>query len=125
MNRKIQTLALIFAAAAASPAAAVAAAPAKPPADQIPFVNFGRIRDWTANSDDTLYVESSQGLWYQVNLAFPCFGLPSALRIGVATGGFDTLDNFSDIVVDGQRCPVASVSRIASPPPRHSAKRKA
>jgi hypothetical protein len=115
MNRTIKTLALIIAAAAACPAAAVAA---KAPADQIPFVNFGGIRDWTANDDDTLYVESSQGRWYQVALAYPCSGLPFALRIGIDTGGFDTLDSFSNIIVDGQRYPVASVTRIASPPPR-------
>lgn len=116
MNRTIKTLALIFA-VMASPAAAVAA---KAPADEIPFVNFGGIRNWTANDDNTLYVESSQGQWYQVALAFPCSGLPFALRVGVDTGGFDTLDSFSNIIVDGQRCPVASVTQIASPPTRGS-----
>jgi hypothetical protein len=118
MNRTIKMLALIFVAVAANPAAAVAA---KAPADQIPFVNFGGIRDWTANDDNTLYVESAQGQWYQVALAYPCTGLPFALRVGVDTGGFDTLDNFSNIIVDGQRCPVASVTQIASPPPRGAA----
>jgi len=117
MNRTIKMLALIFAAVAASPAAAVAA---KAPADEIPFVNFGGIRDWTANNDSTLYVESAQGRWYQVALAYPCAGLPFALRVGIDTGGFGTLDSFSNIVVDGQRCPVASVTQIASPPPRGS-----
>jgi hypothetical protein len=117
MNRTIRMPALIFAAAAASAAAAVAA---KAPADEIPFVNFGGIRDWTANDDSTLYVESAQGQWYQVALAYPCTGLPFALRVGIDTGGFDTLDSFSNIIVNGQRCPVASVSQIASPPPRGS-----
>jgi hypothetical protein len=117
MNRTTGMLALIFAAVAASPAAAVAA---KAPADEIPFVNFGGIRDWTANDDSTLYVESAQGRWYQVALAFPCTGLPFALRVGIDTGGSGTLDGFSSIVVDGRRCPVASVTPIASPPPRGS-----
>jgi hypothetical protein len=117
MNRTIKTLALIFA-VAASPAAA--AAP-KAPADEIPFVSFGGIRDWTANDDNTLYVESAQGKWFQVALAYPCSGLPFALRVGVDTGGFDTLDSFSNIVVDGQRCPVASVTQIAAPPRRGAA----
>jgi hypothetical protein len=118
MYRTVNTLALFFAAVAASPAAA---APAKAPADEIPFVNFGGILNWTANDDNSLYVESAQGNWYQVALAFPCSGLPFALRVGVDTGGFDTLDSFSSIIVDGQRCPVASVTRIASPPPRGAA----
>lgn len=58
MNRTIKMLALIFAAVAASPAAAVAA---KAPGDEIPFVNSGGIRDWTANDDSTLYVKSAPG----------------------------------------------------------------
>ena len=114
MNRTIRTFALIGAALAAIPAAATAA---KAPSSEIPFVNFGGIQDWTANDDSTLYVESAQGRWYQVALAYPCLGLPFALRVGIDTGGTGTLDSFSNIVADGQRCPVASVTPIASPPP--------
>ena len=122
MNRTTKMLALVFIASAACPAAAVAA---KAPADQIPFVNFGGIRNWTANDDQTLYIQSSQGQWYQVALAYPCTGLPFALRIGVDTGGFNTLDSFSNIVVDGQRCPVATVTQVASPPSRSASARAA
>ena len=118
MNRTITTLALMFAAVAASPAPALAA---KAPSGEIPFIRFGGIQDWTANDDSTLYVESAQGQWYQVALAYPCLGLPFALRVGIDTGGTDTLDSFSNIVADGQRCPVASVTQIAAPPPRGSA----
>jgi hypothetical protein len=45
----------------------------------------------------------------------------AASATGPRTGGVDTLDSFSNIIVGGQRCPVASVTQIASPPPRRTA----
>jgi len=115
MNRVIKALALATALVAAWPALA---APAPRGGNEIPFVGFGGIQNWTANDDSTLYVQARGGPWYEVDMAQPCTGLPFALRIGVASGPMDTLDSFSTILVDGNRCQVASVTRLASPPPR-------
>lgn len=82
----------------------------------IPFVGFGGIRNWTATDGDTVYLQASNNQWYQAELAGPCMGLPFAFGIGVDTRGSDRFDNFSSIIVDGQRCPVASVTKVAGPP---------
>ena len=81
----------------------------------IPFVGFGGIRNWTATDNSTVYLQASNGQWYEADLLSPCMGLPFAFGIGVDTRGSDTVDNFSSIMVDGQRCPVASVSKVAGP----------
>ena len=114
MNKTIKSIAL----AAMLSATWTAAAGAAPRGgDAIPFIGFGGIQNWTARDDSTLYVQSAGGQWYQVNLAQPCLGLPFALRIGVDSGPTNTLDDFSTIIADGDRCPVASVTRLDSSPP--------
>ena len=115
MNRMIRSLAVLAALTSAWP---VVAAPAPAGSGEIPFVGFGGIRNWTASDENTLYVQAAGGQWYEVDMAGPCWGLPDALRIGVDSGPTDTLDAFSTIVVDGNLCPVASVTRLASPPQR-------
>lgn len=118
MNNRMKTLALATALSAAWPAMA---APAPRGGNEIPFVNFGGIRNWTANDDSTLYVQAAGGQWYEVDMAQPCSGLPFALRIGVDGGPMGTLDSFSSILVDGNRCRVAAVTRLAAPPPSQRA----
>jgi hypothetical protein len=90
------------------------------PTDQsgkISLVNRNGIQSWTAKNDSTLFVQAMAGKWYRVELAIPCTGLPFETRIRFATGQTDTLDDFSSIIFDGERCPVQSVSPMASPPP--------
>jgi hypothetical protein len=101
--------------------AALAIAPAAASADSIPFVSMNGITNWTTVGDDTLYLKARDDRWYRADLAGPCFGLPTAFAIGVRTFGDDTFDSSSSIIVDGERCPVMSVTRVAGPPtsPRH------
>ena len=114
--RKLVLAAAVSAAASVSGPTMAAAAPSGDA--EIPFLNFGGIQNWTANGDSSLNVQAAGGQWFKVDLAVPCRGLPYALRIGVDSGPTDTLDNFSTIIADGDRCPVASVTRIAAPSPR-------
>lgn len=118
MKKRILSLAFLTFAAAAWPAAVSAAPNALAPSGsaEIPFVNHGGIRDWTAGDDDTLFVQAMSGKWYEVDLMSSCSGLPFATRVGFDTGPIDTFDRFSTVIVDGQRCPVQSVSLMASPP---------
>ena len=99
----------------------LAIVPAAASADSIPFVSMRGITSWTAAGDDTLYLQARDDQWYRADLAGPCFGLSTAFAVGVRTFGDDTFDNFSSIIVDGQRCPVMSVTRVAGPPasPKH------
>ncbi|HYC96015.1 MAG TPA: DUF6491 family protein [Sphingomicrobium sp.] len=95
---------------------ALAAMPTAASADSIPFVSMNGIANWTAVGDDTVYLQARNDQWYRADLAGPCFGLPTAFAIGVRTFGDDTFDDSSSIIVDGQRCPVMSVTMVQGPP---------
>jgi hypothetical protein len=106
--------AALVAAAAISPAIA---APKAGGDASIPFVNHGGISSWQAPNDNTLYVQSQSGQWFEAKTMGPCPGMSFAMRLGFDTGGTDTFDNFSNVVFGGQRCPVASLTKIAGNPP--------
>ncbi|HEX8306790.1 MAG TPA: DUF6491 family protein [Allosphingosinicella sp.] len=107
----------VLAAAAAAVAAPAIAAPA-PRAEQasIPFANHAHaIRNFEAPSDDTLYLEDRRRRWYRADVG-PCFGLKWANAIGYDTRGGINLDSFGAILVDGQRCPIVSLTHSEGPP---------
>lgn len=88
------------------------------------FSGLSGIENWVADSDDTVYLEAIGGRWYEVDLATPCFGLSDALRIGVDNGPMGSIDDVSNVIVNGQRCPVMAVNPVAGPPRRDHGKIK-
>ena len=114
--------ALILGAAALLPSGPSAAAPPDAPAAQevsIPFVGRGAIRTFEAVSDDVVYIQHRNRSWYRAELFGPCFGIQHALAIGVRNRGvINTLERSADLIVDGQRCRVASLVRSGPPPKR-------
>ncbi|MGZ8305838.1 MAG: DUF6491 family protein, partial [Allosphingosinicella sp.] len=68
------------------------------------------------------YLQDRQRRWYRADLGH-CFGLKWAHRIGYDTRGGINLDSFGAILVDGQRCPIVSLTRSEGPP--RKAKKKA
>jgi hypothetical protein len=111
--------------------AAAVAAPglASPPAERapqasIPFANHRHaIRDFEAPNDEIVYLQDRQRRWYRADVGH-CFGLKWAHSIGYDTRGGISLDSFGAILVDGQRCPIVSLTRSEGPP-RKVKKRKA
>lgn len=90
-----------------------------PPAEKqasIPFVNFGSVRDWSADGSDALYVQDVRRQWYHVRLMGPCMDLSFTETIGIETRGPDTLDKFGSVIVRGQRCAIQSMVKSAAPP---------
>jgi len=111
----MKTSLLLVAAALAVPAAA-----AEPKGEEvsIPFVNHPRaIRTFEATSDEILYLQDRRGRWYRAELGGPCIGVRWANAIGYDTRGGLSLDRFSRILVEGQTCPIVSLTR-SEPPPR-------
>jgi len=104
-------------------AGAVQPAVAKSAEASIPFVNHGGIDDWQAIDRRTLYIRDAQHHWYRATLMGDCLDLDYATRIGFAPGAGDRLDRFSNILVHGHRCPIASL--VASGPPPSKAKTRA
>ncbi|HEY0131669.1 MAG TPA: DUF6491 family protein [Allosphingosinicella sp.] len=104
----------LLAAAVAAPAIA---APAPRPAEvSIPFANHRHaIRNFEAPNDQIVYLEDRQRRWYRADLGH-CVGLKWAHSIGYDTRGSINLDSFGAILVDGQRCPIVSLTRSEGPP---------
>jgi hypothetical protein len=110
--------ALAVTAAALAIGAPAAADNQKTPGDaSIPFVNHGGIRDWRAIDDVTVYVQAQNGKWYLAKTRSDCLHMTYADDIGFDTGPVDTLDKFSTIIVQGQRCALKSLTRIDGRPP--------
>jgi Family of unknown function (DUF6491) len=82
----------------------------------IPFVSSIGSVEWKAASDKALYVRGGNGSWYFVRTTNRCTRLRAALAIGFETSALDQLDRHGAILVQGQRCPVASVTRSDGPP---------
>ena len=117
--RKILSLTFLAAAAAAGPAAAE-----KGPGETvIPFINSLSNVEWKAASNDSLYVRGPKGDWYFVRTTNRCTRLRAAHGIGFQTSRGGQLDRHGAIMVQGIRCPVASIVRSDGPPrkQRHKA----
>ncbi len=109
---------ILLTVAASLMSASAGAAPAQIGEEaRIPFVNFSSIRTFKAVGRDTVYFEDLRRQWYRATLFGPCLGLPFAQHIGVDNRGTHSLDRFSAIIVEGQRCQIQSLVK-SGPPPR-------
>lgn len=114
-------LIMMTAALLALPAAAAAAQRTDAAIGQearIAFPNNATIRTFRAAGRDTVYIQDRARRWYRASVVGPCFELPFAQAIGVDTRGARTLDRFSALIVEGERCPLVSFVRVAGPPER-------
>lgn len=117
MKRILSLSVLAFAAGSA------AAASEKPSGEiVIPFMSSLTNVEWKAASDDSLYLRGPRGDWYFVRTTNRCTRLWAARGIGFQTFR-GQLDRHGAIMVQGVRCPVASIVRSDGPPkkPRHKA----
>lgn len=89
--------------------------PVNAPELSIPAVNRGGVRNWVAEDDSTLFVQDNFRKWYRVRLHVPARQLLFTEGIAFITGPSGSLDNTSQIVVRGQKYPVASVTAGEGP----------
>jgi hypothetical protein len=91
----------------------------------IPFAGHRHaIRNFEAPSDDLVYLQDRNRRWYRADVGY-CRGLKWANAIGYDTRGGLSLDSFGAILVDGQRCPIFSLTRSDGPPRKMRKKRSA
>jgi hypothetical protein len=95
----------------------MAAAPVPGTETAIPFVRSQGILDWQAAGDDALFVRGYDGRWYHVRTMNRCPRLRDALTLGFVVSANDQLDRYGAILAQGMRCPIASVTYAAAPPP--------
>jgi hypothetical protein len=90
----------------------------------IHFANLhGSIRDWRADDQNVLFVQDNHKQWYRATFWTPCFDLPFAVGIGFVTGSMDELDEWSSVVVRGERCMFRTFEKSDPPPPREKGKK--
>lgn len=81
----------------------------------IPFSQIA-IRSYEVADDRSLLIRVGANRWYRATVWQPC---RSHLRfensIGFVTRGTDTFDRFSQVIVDGHRCPISTLDRIEDP----------
>jgi hypothetical protein len=108
----------IAAAAAALLAGCATAAPTQMASGEtvIPFVSSIRNVEWKAASDEAAYVRGGKGEWYLVRTTNRCTRLLSSTGLGFETSALNQLDRYGALLVEGQRCPVASITRSEKPP---------
>jgi hypothetical protein len=117
-------LATLAAAASLGGAGPAAAEPEREAAYEeevrVPFLHVGRFRTFRATDNRTLYIRATNRRWYRITTMGPCPNLPWARAIGIDNHGGVTLDRFSTLIVEDDRCPVQSVVRSSEPPPRRA-----
>lgn len=113
----------LFALTALALAATAAQAQTASPAPEIgkpatiPFIRFGAINDFEADSDKGIYLQDMHRRWYYASLIGPCIDLPFATRIGVDTRfANDTLDSTGVILVGHDRCHISQLTTSGPPP---------
>ena len=115
----MQIITGIIAAAAVAASAAGAAAPEAGKGETaIPFISSLTEIEWKGVSNDAAYVRGGRGEWYLVRTSNRCPRLRSASALGFETSALNQLDRHGALLVEGERCPVASVTRSGPPPKR-------
>jgi hypothetical protein len=83
----------------------------------IPFANHGGIRDWSADRDKGLWVQSQNRQWYYAEFMGNCFGLNFTQSLAFDTRPMGTFDRWSSVIVPGyQRCTIKSLMPSDGPP---------
>lgn len=123
--KQLALIAAALTAATATPAIAqpstvqpVIAQPAIGQEARIAFPNNATIRTFRADGRETVYIQDRARRWYRASVIGPCNNLPWAQAIGVERRGVGTLDRFSTLIVEGDRCQLNSFVRVSGPPER-------
>jgi hypothetical protein len=93
----------------------------------LPFLRHGAVRDWRADGDKGLWVQSNGRRWYYASFLFPCTGLRFADTIGFESDAADRLDRWSRVRVPGglalgSSCTLRSFTEDEGPPQRRAAR---
>jgi Family of unknown function (DUF6491) len=83
---------------------------------------FGGVRSFQADGSEAVYLQDRQRNWYRAELIGPCQGLPWAFGIAIDNRGSSTVDRFSTLIVEGDRCKIESLTRSGPPPKKHKAR---
>ena len=99
---------------AAAEAAATAAGPREA---SIPFAAENGVRNWQADGEKGLWVQSNSGAWFYGAFTFPCSGLQFRESLGFKFSPGGALDRWSEVHTrEAGRCLFKSFESSAGPP---------
>lgn len=78
----------------------------------IPFVDLGGIDDWRPVGTEGILIEARNGKWYKATFFAPCINLSHSIAVGFVTDPGGSLDRFSSIIVEGERCHFKSLEEV-------------
>jgi hypothetical protein len=82
----------------------------------IRFADINGIRNWKPSDDGkALYIEGRNSRWYKATFWAPCIGLRYTSELGFVTDGSGSLDRFSEVIADGERCRFKTFERTEAP----------
>lgn len=91
----------------------------------INFANMhGSIQDWRADGTKAILIQDIGKKWYRAEFMGPCNGLPFAEQVGFITDGTNRIDQFSSILVRGERCWFKSFAETTAPAAKAKADEK-
>ncbi|SDA26969.1 DUF6491 family protein [Sphingomonas sp. NFR15] len=126
----MQKAMLLAAAFVLSPSAALADAPADARLGgwtraeigkeaSIPFIRDQRLYGFESDGDRGVWLQDQRRRWYYAKPLGRCAGLGLATMIGVDSRfNGDSFDRTGTLLVDGQRCPLSSLTASEGPPPK-------
>lgn len=94
--------------------AAPALAADQPGSREVRIPRMSQYLEWVADGQHGLFVRGDTGRWYYARLQHRCSRLRPSAAMGFQTTRGE-LDRFSSLVVEGWRCPIASVVESAAP----------
>lgn len=78
----------------------------------IPFADLGGIEDWRAVGTEGILIEARNGKWYKATFFAPCINLSHSIAVGFVTDPGGSVDRFSSIIVEGERCHFKSLVEV-------------
>lgn len=94
-------------------AAAANATPDRPAS--LPFADLGNIRSWQPDGRDAILVESNRRKWYRATFFAPCMNLPFAFAVAFVSEPNGSLNKYSSILVEGERCWFRTFAEVPEP----------
>ena len=94
------------------------------PADTVATasVSHAELRDWVADGEHGIWIQTRDLKWFYVRLMGSCHGLSSTNSLAFETGASGYIHRYSSVVLPGRaRCVVQTLAASAGPPQKRYA----
>jgi Family of unknown function (DUF6491) len=82
---------------------------------ELHFADLGNIRTWQPDGANAMYIQNNRREWYRATFFSPCTNLPFAFAVAFVTEPNGSLNKYSSILVEGERCWFQTFSTAQEP----------